>query len=187
MRDHLPTDRRVRILNVAEVVRSAQAGDRVAFGVLYEHFSGYVYAILLAQLPHEDAADLVQDVFMVALERLGSLREPAAFPGWIAAIARRRAVDAFRTERAAPMRAMTEEMPDVPSRTASPHDQAAAAQVLRVIQHLPEAYRETLVLRLVQGLTGPEIANLTGLTADSVRVNLHRGIKLLREALGEQP
>ena len=79
---------------------------------------------------------------------------------------------------------MTEELGDYASRDASPHIQAEAAQVLRVIQTLPEAYRETLVLRLVQGLTGPEIAELTGLTADSARVNLHRGFKLLRDALG---
>jgi RNA polymerase sigma-70 factor (ECF subfamily) len=49
---------------------------------------------------------------------------------------------------------------------------------------LPEAYRETLILRLVEGLTGPEIAEQTGLSAGSVRVNLHRGMKLLRERLG---
>jgi RNA polymerase sigma-70 factor (ECF subfamily) len=49
---------------------------------------------------------------------------------------------------------------------------------------LPEAYRETLVLRLVEGMTGPEIAARTGLTAASVRVNLHRGMKQLREKLG---
>jgi RNA polymerase sigma-70 factor (ECF subfamily) len=40
------------------------------------------------------------------------------------------------------------------------------------------------VLRLVEGMTGPEIAARTGLTAASVRVNLHRGMKLLRERLG---
>jgi RNA polymerase sigma-70 factor (ECF subfamily) len=51
------------------------------------------------------------------------------------------------------------------------------------IQRLPEAYRETLILRLVEGMTGPEIAERTGLTHDSVRVNLHRGMKLLRERL----
>ena len=48
---------------------------------------------------------------------------------------------------------------------------------------LPEAYRDTLVLRLVEGMTGPEIARRTGLTPDSVRVNLCRGMKLLRQAL----
>lgn len=79
---------------------------------------------------------------------------------------------------------MTDELRDYASRDASPHTVAEAAQVLAVIQRLPDAYRETLVLRLVQGLTGPEIAELTGLTADSVRVNLHRGFKLLRDAMG---
>jgi RNA polymerase sigma-70 factor (ECF subfamily) len=55
--------------------------------------------------------------------------------------------------------------------------------VLAVIQTLPDAYRETLVLRLVEGMTGPEIAARTGLTEGSVRVNLHRGMKQLRERL----
>jgi RNA polymerase sigma-70 factor (ECF subfamily) len=61
--------------------------------------------------------------------------------------------------------------------------EAEAAHALRVIQQLPEAYRETLVLRLVEGMTGPEIAERTGLTPDSVRVNLHRGMKALRARL----
>ena len=51
------------------------------------------------------------------------------------------------------------------------------------VRRLPEAYRETLVMRFVEGLTGPEIAELTGLTPGSVRVNLHRGVELLRARL----
>ena len=66
----------------------------------------------------------------------------------------------------------------------APHVRLDAARALRAIRELPDAYRETLVLRLVEGLTGPEIAAVTGLTPDSVRVNLHRGFKLLRERLG---
>ena len=46
-----------------------------------------------------------------------------------------------------------------------------ALAVLDTIRTLPDAYRETLVLRLVEGMTGPEIAQRTGLTAASVRVN----------------
>ena len=56
--------------------------------------------------------------------------------------------------------------------------------VLDLIRRLPEAYRETLIMRLVEGMTGPEIARQTGLTPDSVRVNLCRGMKMLRESLG---
>ena len=53
--------------------------------------------------------------------------------------------------------------------------------MLAAIQGLPEAYRETLVMRLCEGMSGPEIAEVTGLEPGSVRINLHRGMKLLRE------
>ena len=73
-----------------------------------------------------------------------------------------------------------------PTISSAPDGTAArteALAVLDIIGTLPDAYRETLVLRLVEGLTGPEIAERTGLTPASVRVNLHRGMKLLREKL----
>ncbi|MGI8671444.1 MAG: sigma-70 family RNA polymerase sigma factor [Luteitalea sp.] len=62
-------------------------------------------------------------------------------------------------------------------------DRLEADRALAVIRQLPEAYRETLLLRLVEGMNGPEIAARTGLTPDSGRVNLCRGMKLLRSRL----
>jgi RNA polymerase sigma-70 factor (ECF subfamily) len=117
----------------------------------------------------------VQDVFAIALERLPQLAEPAAFPGWLMSIARNRAVDHVRARRP------TDELSDVP--VAAPRS-AEVAQALAALRALPEAYQETMILRLVEGLSGPEIAEQTGLSAGSVRVNLHRGMKLLRERLG---
>src|SRR2546430_2096666 len=64
-----------------------------------------------------------------------------------------------------------------------PRDRTAH-EVLNLIRELPDAYRETLVLRFVEGMTGPEIAARVGLTPASVRVNLHRGMKLLRQRMG---
>jgi RNA polymerase sigma-70 factor, ECF subfamily len=166
--------------SIAELVRASQAGNREAFGALYERFAAYVHAILLARLRPQDAPDLVQDIFLSAFQRVRSLREPAAFAGWIATIARNRATDFLRR----PIMAVSDESEDPPAETIAPDVRLDAARALRAIRELPDAYRETLVLRLVEGLTGPEIAALTGLTPDSVRVNLHRGFKLLRERLG---
>ena len=59
-----------------------------------------------------------------------------------------------------------------------------AERVLAGIRELPEAYHETLVLRLVEGLTGPQIAAALDMTHGSVRVNLTRGMEMLREYLG---
>jgi RNA polymerase sigma-70 factor (ECF subfamily) len=62
--------------------------------------------------------------------------------------------------------------------------EAETLVVLDAVRRLPEAYRDTLLMRLVEGMSGHEIADRTGLTPASVRVNLHRGMKLLRERLG---
>jgi RNA polymerase sigma-70 factor (ECF subfamily) len=157
------------------LVRSAQRGDRAAFAELYARYARAVHGVLLSRLPSGDVEDLVQDVFLVAMQQLPGLRDPLAFGGWLAAIARRRAVDHLRR------RPRTTELPaDIPSRDP---DRTEALAVLSAICGLPEAYRETLTLRLVEGMTGPEIAACTGLTEGSVRVNLHRGMKQLRERL----
>jgi RNA polymerase sigma-70 factor (ECF subfamily) len=159
------------------LVRAAAHGDRGAFAELYARYARMVHGVLLARVPPGDAEDLVQDVFVSALERLGGLRSAAAFRGWLAAIARNRAMDYFRDARGrVPLDEKTERV-----RASGPH--AGALMILDLIRSLPEAYRETLILRLVEGLTGPEIAGQTGLTPESVRVNLCRGMKMLRRLL----
>ena len=161
----------------ARMVEDARRGDSRAFASLYDRYARFIHGVLLARVPRGDVDDLVQDVFLAAWNRLGALRDPAAFGGWLSTIARNRAMDFHRT--AVPS---VELPPDLVAHDA-PAARAEALAVLEVIRHLPEAYRETLVLRLVEGMTGPEIALRTGLTPASVRVNLHRGMKLLREKL----
>lgn len=161
----------------ADIV-AAQSGDRAAFGRLYARYLPMVHGLLLARVPREEAEDLVQEVFMQALRKLSTLREPGAFGGWLATIARNRAHDFFRRSRS------REDLPDeIPTTKESSNTQAHAA--LAAIRRLPEAYRETLILRLVEGMSGPEIAARTGLKPGSVRVNLHRGMAQLREILGK--
>jgi RNA polymerase sigma-70 factor (ECF subfamily) len=166
----------------AALVRAARGGDRAAFGSLYEQYARMVHGILLAHVSYTDAEDLVHDVFLRAMQQLPSLREPEAFGGWLAAIARRSAADLYRKAR-----------PGFDVQAVESADKAGASrpdgelfEVLDALRNLPQAYRETLTLRLVEGMTGPEIAARTGLTADSVRVNLCRGMKLLRGALGKE-
>src|SRR5690349_5519722 len=163
------------------LVRAARAGDEAAFASLYERYGRVVHALLLARAAREQVEDLVQDVFLTAWRRLDDLRDPAAFGGWIAMIARNRATDAHRR---APEFV---ELPATLAGRGAAADEAEAHAALDAIRALPDTYRETLMLRLVEGMTGPEIAERTGLTPASVRVNLHRGMKLLREKLGQSP
>ena len=164
------------------LIGQARQGDRTAFGELYRRYARMIHGVLLARVPYGDVDDLVQDVFLQAMERLDTLREAGAFRGWIATIARNRATDHLR--RATPTTELPEDLPSNVSGDESA-DRMEAAAALEIIRTLPEAYRETLILRLVEGFTGPEIAAQTGLTEGSVRVNLHRGMKQLRERLGQ--
>jgi RNA polymerase sigma-70 factor (ECF subfamily) len=160
------------------LVRAAQRGDVPAFESLYTRYSPVVHGILLGRMAAADVDDVVQEVFITAYQKLQQLRDPAAFAGWVARIARNRAEDARRgvLERM--------ELDRQTAAKANQDDAVDAARALAAIRALPAAYRETLMFRLVEGMSADEIAQRTGLTSGSVRVNLHRGMRLLREAMG---
>ena len=168
------------------LVSAARAGDRSAFGMLYDRYARMVHGILLCRVPPREVDDLVQEVFLLALRKLDSLREISRFGAWLSTITRNRANDYYR--KAKPEDRVTD--PDAEelaeSRTNDHVAEQEAAMTLAVLRMLPETYREPLTLRLVEGMTGPEIAARMGLTHGSVRVNLHRGMQMLRERLAER-
>ena len=172
-------------------VLAAQTGSAASFDTLYRRHARIVHGVLLGRATRTDVEDLVQEAFLTAWRQLGTLRDPAAFGGWVVTIARHLRIDHVRRQRPqesldveaiehthAGPRSLHAHAPE-----ADPVDQLEAQRAIDAIRTLPEAYRDTLVLRLVEGMTGPEIAHRTGLTPDSVRVNLCRGMKLLRQAL----
>lgn len=166
------------VLLEAQLVTAVLDGDRDCYGRLYSLYAPLVHGILLARMPRSEVEDMVQEIFLHALRKLPTLRDANAFGPWVAMIARNRAMDFHRKSRE------TVEVTD--DIRGSETGETRTAEILEIIRTLPDAYRETLVLRLVEGMTGPEIATRTGLTSASVRVNLHRGMKLLREKLGFQ-
>ena len=163
------------------LVRAAQGGDRAAFGQLYQRYVRMVHGILLARVPSIAAEDLVHDVFLQALPKLTALKDASRFGAWLAAIARNRATDFHRRARSD---SSIDDKPGSAENIESPRSAVGVEDgmaLLNSVRRLPEVYREPLILRFVEGMTGPEIAARTGLTHGSVRVNLHRGMQLLRE------
>jgi RNA polymerase sigma-70 factor, ECF subfamily len=168
-------------------VGAARDGDRGAFGQLYQRYARMVHGVLLARVPRSEVDDLVQDVFMRALRRLSTLRDTGSFGAWLAVIARNVANDFHR--RAVPEDPLADDASDneIKGGMSIGDHEGPAAAVLDAVMSLPDAYRETLILRLVEGMTGPEIAARTGMTHGSVRVNLHRGMEQLRAKLNPDP
>ena len=163
----------------SQVVRwvvAAQDGSTRALEQLYRRHVGLVHGILLSRHRRAVAEELTQDCFLTAFRRIRELREPSKFAPWLATIARR-----TRPGNEPPYADLSEE---TPADGADPATNAEAINILNAIRRLPVAYRETLVLRLVEGMSGEEIALATDMSADSVRVNLHRGMQKLRQLLG---
>ncbi|MGQ0553021.1 MAG: RNA polymerase sigma factor [Planctomycetota bacterium] len=155
-------------------------GDEQAFRALYERFAPMVHAVLVTRAPRGEADDLMQDVFLAAWRALHQVRDGEHVGAWLAAMARhaaQRGCERARRRLETPI----ESEPMDPRRGAD-----GRLDVLAVLRGLPVAYRETLAMRLVEGLSGPQIAEATGLTHGSVRVNLSRGMKLLQAALREK-
>lgn len=165
-----------KVLAEAVLVERICAGDTNAFDELYKIFAPLVHGIILARVPRDEVDDIAQEVFLSAYKNLHTLRDKNAVGAWLSMIARNRATEYFR--QAKPTEEISEDLKgkDAP--------RTEAREILTAIRALPDAYKETLVLRLVEGMTGQEIAERTNLTPESVRVNLHRGMKLLREKLG---
>jgi RNA polymerase sigma-70 factor (ECF subfamily) len=168
-------------INDEVLVRAARGGDRVAFGQLYQRYVRMVHGVMLARVPTAAAEDLVHDVFLQALRSLAAMREASRFGPWLAAIARNRATDFHR--HAKPNDSL-DAHPGAAEALENPQHEIAVEDsiaLLNAVRQLPVAYRETLVMRFVEGMSGPEIAAHTGLSHGSVRVNLHRGMQMLRE------
>ena len=164
-------------------VDAARRGDRAAFASLHEQFAPMVHGMLLARVGLNDADDVVQEVFLHAMRKLPTLRDSAAFGPWLATITRNFAMQFLRD-----CRRRVNVAQHVIAKPASGSEfhvaHGEAVGVLEVIRGLPQAYQEPLILRLVEGLTGPRISTCTGLTPGSVRVNLNRGMNMLRNKLG---
>lgn len=176
---HAPKGAPARPAWVGEVEAAAR-GDAAAFRRLHREFGPMVHGVLLARVDPATADDLMQDVFLRAWRGLDRLHDSRAWPGYLATIARNRAIDHVRRTRPAetlpPESTLVADGPDAATRL-------EAQKLLGMIRELPDAYVEPLILRLVEGLGGPEIAERTGLSPGYVRVNLHRGMKLLRERI----
>jgi RNA polymerase sigma-70 factor (ECF subfamily) len=164
---------------LADHARAAQQGDREAFARLYETMYPVVCGVLQAHTDRSHVEDLAQEVFAKALNALPTLRDPEAVGAWLCTMARNEArMRHRRSWRSVPL------ADQLPADGKNSDLLLDAERALAAIRALPAPFREPLLLRLVHGLSGPEIAEHLGMTHGSLRVNLHRGMTMLRARLG---
>jgi RNA polymerase sigma-70 factor (ECF subfamily) len=175
----------------AGLVHSALGGDVASFSALLERYRASLYARALASLGRpEDAADAVQETFLLALTRLGQVRDPAAVGGWLHAVMR--SVCAMELRRPARRVTVAELDSDMPAARDAAEQLALRDWVWAALEDLPEPLRLVTLLRFFgRGHSYAEIAQLCGVPAGTVRSRLHQakaelGARLLAES-GTRP
>jgi RNA polymerase sigma-70 factor (ECF subfamily) len=168
----------------AGLVRRAQADDRSAFDSLYAHHVGRVYAVCLRMCADRNEAEqLTQDVFVRAWQNLKSFRGNSAFASWLYRLAVNVVLQEGRSSRRRTARVIALAEPERLEQVGATAPTDERLDLERAIATLPKGARHVLVLHDIEGYKHEEIARMTGTTVGSVKSQLHRARKLLRERL----
>jgi len=176
----------------AQLVSSYLAGDRSALAAIYDRYAPGLYDTARAMLSNShDASDMVQDVFCLAAERLGQLRDHDRLKPWLYAVLRNEVYKRTkRRRRATPTDFQAEGTPDVPAA----YDPRGAGEgvayeelaelVRAAAAGLDERDRLVLELSIRQGLGGRDLADALGVTADQSYSLVHRMRDRVEKSLG---
>jgi RNA polymerase sigma-70 factor (ECF subfamily) len=166
-------------------IRRAQAGDVDAFEILYREHSGRIYALCLRLKAGDnaDATELMQDVFVRAWRRLGTFRGECAFSSWLHRLAVNTMLENARGDRRREARVLpmddTSRLPG--AARASGVD--LKMDMEEAVASLPKGARLAFVLHDVEGYQHQEIAEQLGVSVGTVKAQLHRARRLLRDKL----
>ena len=168
----------------AALVLRAQAGDTSAFEALYRAHVGRVYALCIRMVTDETrAAELTQDTFVRAWQRLGSFRGESAFSSWLHRVAVNVVLVALRSDRRRTARIQTTDDLDPFDAPGSDTTPGTAMDLEQAIAALPPKARNVLVLHDVEGYRHHEIADLMGIATGTSKAHLHRARRLLKSFL----
>ncbi|HRP07232.1 MAG TPA: sigma-70 family RNA polymerase sigma factor [Gemmatimonadales bacterium] len=182
----LPPTNLPREAVIDATVRSAQAGDQVAFARLYDQHVGRVYALCLRMTADPArASELLQDVFVRAWHRLGSFRGESAFSSWLHRLAVNVVLQegrgrARRQRRVALAEDLGGTAGEFPARSGEP---GLRLDLERAVAALPAPSREVFVLHDIEGYRHDEISAELHMPASTCRSHLFRARRLLREML----
>ncbi len=179
----------------ATLLDRARTGDRRALEDLIGRHQRRVYRFGLKMCRDpEDAKDVLQETLLAAARTVKDFRGASSVSTWLYTIARSFCIKKRRRSKFAPEQeeSLDAREPGLEARqvmdpSRGPEDELAGRQVEvaleRAIAGLDPMYREVLVLRDVEGLTAPEVAEVMGLTVEAVKSRLHRARVAVREAL----
>ena len=168
----------------SELVREAQAGSDDAFERLYRKHGRRIYALCLRMVSDPDRAEeLMQDAFVRAWNTIGSFQHRSAFGTWLHRLSVNVVLSDMRTQKRRASRELLPGELDEFERETKGAMPETRMDLERAIAALPSGAREVLVLHDIEGYRYREIADLIGVAEGTVKSQLSRARRLVREAL----
>jgi RNA polymerase sigma-70 factor (ECF subfamily) len=162
-------------------------GEKEAFGLLVDKYKQGVYALAYSKLLNfHDAQDIVQEVFIKAYEKLGTLRRWDSFMAWLYAITSNLCKNRIQTQSRQPDREFIKDRDPTAINRASlnSHREDMALESLRdALDSIPEMYCRVLTLFYYGGMTIKDIARFLGSSPRTVKRRLSEARSLLREEM----
>ena len=169
-----------------QLISDCLGGDRVAQKKLYDTYSGKMMAVCLRYCKdRETAKDLLHDGFLKVYTHLDSFKGNGSFEGWIRRIMVNTALEFLRKQNDEGYQMDVEEAYTLTNNEVGILEQMQAAELIQVIQRLPDTYRTTFNLFVVEGYSHREIAEAMSITESSSRVYLTRARQMLQDMLSK--
>lgn len=150
-------------METEELVRRCKDGDRGALALLYHTYSDKLFRICADIVKDRDAAqDLLHDGFIIIFSSIGSLRSPARLEAWMSRVIANLAVKYVNERKNGPLTAPVEEIP-VEAEDESGRCDISLDELMRMIDMLPDGYRNVFRLSVLDGLSHDEIARMLGI------------------------
>jgi RNA polymerase sigma factor (sigma-70 family) len=177
-------DYRIRMRD-SEVVAAISAGDPTGLAEAYDRYAGPLFSFCRGMLREPaDAADVVQDTFVIAVPRMSSLRDPERLRPWLYTVARN---ECLRRLRGLSLQARLEEAPEVTDEadvTADVEKAELRALVREALPGMGPAEQEVLDLQLRHGLASHEVASVLGVSRNHAHALMSRARVQLEASLG---
>lgn len=166
----------------------AQSGDREAFGVIYDEYSGKIYKFIFFRVSHKEVAeDILSDTFVKAWSKIGQINSYKALVGWLYQVAKNNIIDYYRLKKE------TVSLEDVESLLEDPQNVVEAAnlsleqkKLLDMLILLPLEQSAVIRYKFLEELDNVEIAHIMNKTEGAIRVIQHRAVANLKKLFNEK-
>lgn len=166
-------------------IEKTLAGDTRAFSVLVERYQDFVFTIVVRMVRvREEAEEVSQDTFIKAFSSLSSFRGESKFSSWLYSIAYRKALDALRKNKRSKTSELLEditegEIAEVDNALSYLEAQERKQKIEDCIASLGEAEAAIITMYYYESQSVKEIAEITNLSEDNIKIKLHRSRKKL--------